>query len=148
MTDASGIDENTGELRFGGPDFDAEAGAIHILSNAQVAVILQASANNAMVSDQEVTDAYNQALKYVDRFNQMANKEKDNQGTLRHVTHTHTHTNTHKQPYTASSAPVHTLQHILRLTYSPAYGCISLSSQSFCLIRFLTDSAAIVVVGW
>jgi hypothetical protein len=80
MTDAGGVDENTGELRFG-PEFDAEtAENIHILSNAQVAVILQASANNAIVDDQEVTDAYNQAQKYVDRFNQMANKEKDSQG--------------------------------------------------------------------
>ena len=80
MTDASGADENAGELRFGGSEFDAEAGSIHILSNAQVALILETGSRDAIVDDQEVTDAYNQALKYVARFNQMANKEKDNQG--------------------------------------------------------------------
>ena len=73
--DASGIDENAAERKFGA-DFED----IHILSNAQVAVILQVSAGQAVSRDEELNDVYRKTQKYVERFNQMANKEKDHQG--------------------------------------------------------------------
>jgi hypothetical protein len=71
----SGVEENAAERKFG-PEFDD----IHILSNAQVAVILQVSAGQAMTNDEELNDVYRKTQKYVERFNQMANKEKDHQG--------------------------------------------------------------------
>jgi DNA-directed RNA polymerase II subunit RPB4 len=70
----SGVDENAAERKFG-PEFED----IHILSNAQVAVILQVSAGNAVTRDEELNDVYRKTQKYVERFNQMANKEKDHQ---------------------------------------------------------------------
>lgn len=76
MTDFSRMEENAAERKFG-PEFDD----IHILSNAQVAVILQVSASQAVNRDEEVNDVYRKTQKYVERFNQMANKEKDHQGT-------------------------------------------------------------------
>jgi DNA-directed RNA polymerase II subunit RPB4 len=71
----SGVDENAAERKFG-PEFED----IHILSNAQVAVILQVSAGNAVTRDEELNDVYRKTQKYVERFNQMSNKEKDHQG--------------------------------------------------------------------
>jgi len=70
----SGIEENAAERKFG-PQFDD----IHILSNAQVAVILQVSAGQATQKDEELNEVYRKTQKYVERFNQMANKEKDHQ---------------------------------------------------------------------
>mmetsp|Transcript_23845 Transcript_23845/g.26769 ORF Transcript_23845/g.26769 Transcript_23845/m.26769 type:complete len:153 (+) Transcript_23845:106-564(+) len=70
----SSIEENAAERKFG-PQFDD----IHILSNAQVAVILQVSAGQATQKDEELNEVYRKTQKYVERFNQMANKEKDHQ---------------------------------------------------------------------
>ena len=74
MVDSS-MDENAAERKFG-PQFDD----IHILSNAQVAVILQVSAGKAVTRDEELNEVYKRTQKYVERFNQMSNKEKDHQG--------------------------------------------------------------------
>jgi len=74
MVDSS-MDENAAERKFG-PQFDD----IHILSNAQVAVILQVSAGQAVTRDEELNEVYKRTQKYVERFNQMSNKEKDHQG--------------------------------------------------------------------
>ena len=71
--------ENSAELSFGAefdPKFDAD---IQILSNAQVAVILQMSAQNALVRDEELHDVYKKTQKYVERFNTMKNPEKEHQ---------------------------------------------------------------------
>ena len=65
--------ENAAELF--GPEFED----IQILSNAQVAVILQMSAQNALVRDEELHDVYKKTQKYVDRFNTMKNPEKEHQ---------------------------------------------------------------------
>jgi len=73
----TGFEENAAERKFG-PEFDD----IHILSNAQVAVILQVSAGQAVTRDEELNDVYRKTQKYVERFNQMANKEKDHQGVF------------------------------------------------------------------
>eukprot|EP00980_Cylindrotheca_fusiformis_P016399 scaffold4887_cov118-Cylindrotheca_fusiformis.AAC.9 len=66
--------ENAAERQFG-PEFDD----IHILSNAQVAVILQVSARSAVNRDEELNEVYRKTQKYVERFNTMTNPEKDNQ---------------------------------------------------------------------
>eukprot|EP00934_Nitzschia_sp_Nitz4_P003154 Nitzschia sp. Nitz4//scaffold29_size155292//64758//65313//NITZ4_002655-RA/size155292-augustus-gene-0.70-mRNA-1//1//CDS//3329546439//3144//frame0 len=66
--------ENAAERQFG-PEFED----IHILSNAQVAVILQVSARSARTNDEEINDVYSKTQKYVERFNTMTNPEKDNQ---------------------------------------------------------------------
>jgi DNA-directed RNA polymerase II subunit RPB4 len=66
--------EDAAELKFG-PEFED----VHILSNAQVAVILQASAQSAVNRDEELHDVYRKTLKYVERFNTMTNKEKNGQ---------------------------------------------------------------------
>ena len=66
--------ENAAERQFG-PEFQD----IHILSNAQVAVILQASARSAVNRDEELNEVYRKTQKYVERFNTMANAEKDHQ---------------------------------------------------------------------
>lgn len=50
-----------------------------VLSNAQVAVILQVSAGNAITQDQETNDIYKKTQKYVNRFNTMTNAEKEHQ---------------------------------------------------------------------
>ncbi len=78
----SGAEENAAERRFGS-QFDD----IHILSNAQVAVILQVSAGQAVTRDEELNEVYRKTQKYVERFNQMSNKEKDHQGECdpRHI---------------------------------------------------------------
>jgi len=67
------IVENTAELKFG-----KEFEDIQILSNAQVAVILQVSARSAVNRDEELHDVYRSAQKYVERFNTMTNPEKNN----------------------------------------------------------------------
>jgi len=59
--------------------FDAEFTDIHILSNAQVAIILQASARSAVNRDEELNEVYRKTHKYVDRFNTMTNPEKEHQ---------------------------------------------------------------------
>ena len=71
---AVGSGENAAELKFG-PDFED----IHILSNAQVAVILQVSAKSAVNRDEELNDVYRKTQKYVERFNTMTNPEKEHQ---------------------------------------------------------------------
>jgi hypothetical protein len=50
-----------------------------VLSNAQVAVILQVSAGMATNRDEELNDIYRKTQKYVNRFNTMANPEKQHQ---------------------------------------------------------------------
>ena len=66
--------ENVAELKFG-PEFQN----IHILSNAQVAVVLQVSATSAVNRDEELNEVYRKTQKYVNRFNTMTNPEKDHQ---------------------------------------------------------------------
>lgn len=66
--------ENAAERQFG-PEFED----IHILSNAQVAVILQVSARSAVNRDEELNEVYRKTQKYVERFNTMTNPEKDHQ---------------------------------------------------------------------
>jgi DNA-directed RNA polymerase II subunit RPB4 len=71
---STGVNENAAELQF-----DPEFEDIHILSNAQVAIILQASARSAVNRDEELNDVYRKTQKYVERFNTMTNPEKDHQ---------------------------------------------------------------------
>jgi len=66
--------ENIAELQFG-----SEFEDIHILSNAQVAVILQVSANTAVHRDEELNEIYRRTQRYVNRFNTMTNPEKEHQ---------------------------------------------------------------------
>ena len=66
--------ENAAERQFG-----TEFEDIHILSNAQVAVILQVSARSAVNRDEELNEVYRKTQKYVERFNTMTNPEKDHQ---------------------------------------------------------------------
>mmetsp|Transcript_10736 Transcript_10736/g.29607 ORF Transcript_10736/g.29607 Transcript_10736/m.29607 type:complete len:160 (-) Transcript_10736:241-720(-) len=66
--------ENAAERQFG-----AEFEDIHILSNAQVALILQVSARSAVDRDEELNEVYRKTQKYVERFNTMTNPEKDHQ---------------------------------------------------------------------
>jgi hypothetical protein len=68
------VQENVAELQFG-PEFSD----IHVLSNAQVAVVLQVSATSAVHRDEELHDVYRKTQKYVNRFNSMTNPEKDHQ---------------------------------------------------------------------
>ena len=68
--------ENAAETSFGA---EFAPGEIQILSNAQVAVILQMSAQNALVRDEELHDVYKKTQKYVERFNTMKNPEKEHQ---------------------------------------------------------------------
>lgn len=67
--------ENTAELSFGTEFDDTEI--VSILSNAQVAVILKISAQSALNRDEELDDVYKNTQKYVERFNNMKNPEKD-----------------------------------------------------------------------
>jgi DNA-directed RNA polymerase II subunit RPB4 len=69
--DSSAPVENIAELKFG-PEFQD----IHILSNAQVAVILQVSARSAVNRDEELNEVYRKTQHYVNRFNEMTNPEK------------------------------------------------------------------------
>lgn len=71
---AATVQENVAELQFG-PEFDE----IQILSNAQVAVILQLSADSAVQRDEELNEVYRKTQKYVNRFNSMNNPEKEHQ---------------------------------------------------------------------
>ena len=50
-----------------------------VLSNAQVAVILQVSAGAAVHRDETLNEVYRKTQKYVNRFNTMSNNEKDQQ---------------------------------------------------------------------
>ena len=68
--------ENAADLSFGA-DFTGDD--IQILSNAQVAVILQMSAQNALIRDEELHDVYKKTQKYVERYNTMKNPEKEHQ---------------------------------------------------------------------
>jgi DNA-directed RNA polymerase II subunit RPB4 len=72
--ESNNVTENVAELQFGGEFTD-----IHILSNAQVAVVLQVSANSAVNRDEELNEVYRKTQKYVNRFNTMNNPEKDHQ---------------------------------------------------------------------
>jgi hypothetical protein len=67
--------ENVAELHFGGPEFEG----VTILSNAQVAVILQVSASSSIQRDEELNEVYRKTQKYVTRFNSMTNPEKEHQ---------------------------------------------------------------------
>ena len=69
--DSSTPVENVAELKFG-PEF----ADIHILSNAQVAVILQVSARSAVNRDEELNEVYRKTQHYVNRFNTLNNPEK------------------------------------------------------------------------
>lgn len=73
-TNAADATEDVATLQFG-----SEFQDIHILSNAQVAVVLQVSANSAVNRDEELNDVYRKTQKYVNRFNTMTNPEKDHQ---------------------------------------------------------------------
>lgn len=73
-TEEATVVENAAELSFD-PEFDD----VHILSNAQVAIILQASARSAVNRDEELNEVYRKTQKYVDRFNSMTNPEKEHQ---------------------------------------------------------------------
>jgi DNA-directed RNA polymerase II subunit RPB4 len=64
--------ENAAERQFG-PEFDD----ICILSNAQVAVLLQGNARSAVNLDEELNQVFRKTQKYVERFNTMTNVEKD-----------------------------------------------------------------------
>ena len=66
--------ENVAELQFG-PEFDQ----IHILSNAQVDILLQMSARAAVEGDEKINEVYRKTQKYVNRFNSMTNAEKSSQ---------------------------------------------------------------------
>jgi hypothetical protein len=74
MTNTTSVVENAAELSLG-REFDD----VQILSNAQVAVILQMSAQNALVRDEELHDVYKRTQKYVERYNTMKNNEKEHQ---------------------------------------------------------------------
>merc|ERR1712176_1702908 len=63
-----------GELKFGNEFED-----IHVLSNAQVAMLLQMSARTAVNRDEELNEVYRKTQKYIERFNGMNNPEKDYQ---------------------------------------------------------------------
>jgi hypothetical protein len=71
---AATVQENVAELQFG-----AEFDDIQILSNAQVAVILQVSAASAVNRDEDLNEVYRKTQKYVNRFNSMTNSEKVHQ---------------------------------------------------------------------
>ena len=71
---AATVQENVAELQFG-----SEFTNIQILSNAQVAIILNMSATTAVDRDEELNEVYRKTLKYVNRFNSMTNAEKDSQ---------------------------------------------------------------------
>mmetsp|Transcript_1364 Transcript_1364/g.2088 ORF Transcript_1364/g.2088 Transcript_1364/m.2088 type:complete len:159 (+) Transcript_1364:60-536(+) len=75
----SGV-EDAAELKFG-PEFEK----IDILSNAQVAVILQSYARSAGDRDEELHDNFRKTQKYVDRFNTMTNQEKNNQELVKEL---------------------------------------------------------------
>ncbi len=72
--------EDAAELKFG-----SEFEDIDILSNAQVAVILQVSARSAVDRDEELHEVYRKTQKYVDRFNTMTNQEKNNQELVKEL---------------------------------------------------------------
>jgi hypothetical protein len=74
LSGSGAVQENVAELQFG-PEFQD----IHVLSNAQVAVVLQVSATSAVHRDEELNDVYRKTQKYVNRFNSMTNPEKDHQ---------------------------------------------------------------------
>ena len=73
-TTSATVQENIADLQFG-----AEFEQIQILSNAQVAIILQMSANSAVDRDEELNEVYRKTHKYVNRFNSMTNAEKQPQ---------------------------------------------------------------------
>ena len=72
--------EDAAELKFG-----EEFKDIDILSNAQVAVILQFSARSAVNRDEELHDVYRKTQKYVDRYNTLTNQEKNNQELVKEL---------------------------------------------------------------
>jgi DNA-directed RNA polymerase II subunit RPB4 len=69
----SGV-EDAAQLQLG-----AEFQDINILSNAQVAVLLQVSAQSAVNRDEELHEVYRKTQQYVDRVNNMTNPEKQHQ---------------------------------------------------------------------
>mmetsp|Transcript_31529 Transcript_31529/g.57087 ORF Transcript_31529/g.57087 Transcript_31529/m.57087 type:complete len:160 (+) Transcript_31529:149-628(+) len=73
-SERTAVNEDAAELQF-----DEEFEDAHILSNAQVAIILQASARSAQIRDEELNEVYRKTQKYVERFNTMKNPEKEHQ---------------------------------------------------------------------
>ena len=71
--------ENAADLTFGSEFESKDHDNVQILSNAQVAVILQMSAQNALMRDEELHEVYKKTQKYVNRFNTMKNPEKAHQ---------------------------------------------------------------------
>lgn len=63
-------------IRFHDDDDDDDS---LVLSNSQVAVILQVSAGAATNRDEELNDIYRKTQQYVNRFNTMNNPEKEHQ---------------------------------------------------------------------
>jgi DNA-directed RNA polymerase II subunit RPB4 len=72
--------EDAAQLQLG-PEFQD----IDILSNAQVAVVLQVSAQSAVNRDEELHQVYRQTQNYVDRVNNMNNPEKNHQELVKEL---------------------------------------------------------------
>mmetsp|Transcript_17075 Transcript_17075/g.20851 ORF Transcript_17075/g.20851 Transcript_17075/m.20851 type:complete len:159 (+) Transcript_17075:71-547(+) len=73
-------EEDAAQLQFG-PEFKE----IDILSNAQVAVVLQLSAQSAVNRDEELHEVYRKTQQYVDRVNNMTNPEKNSQELIKEL---------------------------------------------------------------
>lgn len=72
--------EDAAQLQLG-----AEFQDIDILSNAQVAVVLQVSAQSAENRDEELHEVYRKTQAYVDRVNNMTNPEKNHQELVKEL---------------------------------------------------------------
>lgn len=72
--------EDAAQLQLG-----AEFQDIDILSNAQVAVVLQVSAQSAVNRDEELHEVYRKTQAYVDRVNNMTNPEKNHQELVKEL---------------------------------------------------------------
>ena len=72
--------EDAAQLQLG-PEFQG----IDILSNAQVAVVLQVSAQSAVNRDEELHEVYRKTQAYVDRVNNMTNPEKNHQELVKEL---------------------------------------------------------------
>mmetsp|Transcript_20899 Transcript_20899/g.31390 ORF Transcript_20899/g.31390 Transcript_20899/m.31390 type:complete len:157 (+) Transcript_20899:36-506(+) len=72
--------EDAAQLKLG-----EEFQDIDILSNAQVAVVLQVSAQSAVSRDEELHEVYRKTQHYVDRVNNMTNPEKNHQELVKEL---------------------------------------------------------------
>ena len=72
--------EDAAQLKLGDEFQD-----IDILSNAQVAVVLQVSAQSAVSRDEELHEVYRKTQHYVDRVNNMTNPEKNHQELVKEL---------------------------------------------------------------